>query len=904
MAPALPKRLHVIQPARGKMEIATRYDPKECEERWYARWEESGAFTARPDSGKPPYTIVIPPPNVTGVLHSGHAMFVTLQDILVRWRRMQGYDALWLPGTDHAGIATQMVVSKELEKQGLSRQALGREKFIEKVWEWRGEKGGAILSQLRKLGASCDWTRTRFTLDPPLSNAVRTAFVRLYEEGLIYRGHYMINWCPSCGTALSDLEAEHEEKQGSLWHILYRLEGGALDEGLVVATTRPETLLGDTAVAVHPGDERYKKWIGKRVMVPVVNRLVPVVADQMIDREFGTGAVKITPAHDPNDFEAGKRHHLEEIAVIGHDGKMTSNAGPYAGQDRFAARKGIVKQLESEGLLVKIEPHKSSVAHCQRCHTIVEPAISNQWFLKIEPLAGPAIKAVESGEIKIIPDHWRKVYLNWMGDIHDWCISRQLWWGHRIPAWYCDSCGNGAGGEDPQRRMVSMKDLGSCPYCGGAVRRDPDVLDTWFSSQLWPFSTMGWPEKTADFERYYPTAVMETGYDILFFWVARMIMAGLKFTGKAPFKEVFLHGLVRDAKGRKMSKTLGNVVDPLDLIEQYGADAVRFTLAILCVPGTDVALDTKRMEGYRAFANKLWNAARYVMMQAGDREPEEPAKDDLGPWDLWILSEFEKTARSANEALEAFKFYEAADLLYHFTWHSFCDWYLEASKPAIQAGGNRAAAARWTLFKVLEGTLRLLHPIMPFVTEELWQKIAPRDGFIADAAYPSGKEGDYAAPGHLAVVMELVNKMRNVRAERGLSASAQLEAVVVPADDGLAKAVEGSKDEIRFLARLSSLSLASSLPDEQPWAKGVSGGCRFAMRAATAGETDAGRERQRLENDLKKVLADHAKFAAKLANPSFAERAPAEVVEKSRKLMEEYAKKAEDIRSAIQSLKD
>ena len=886
------------------MEIATKYDPKECEERWYVRWEETGAFTARPESGKPPYTIVIPPPNVTGVLHSGHAMFVTLQDILIRWRRMQGYDALWLPGTDHAGIATQMVVSKELEKQGLSRSGLGREKFLEKVWEWRREKGDAILLQLRKLGASCDWTRTRFTLDKPLSHAVRTAFVKLYQEGLIYRGHYMINWCPSCGTALSDLEAEHEEKQGNLWHILYRLEGGAPGEGLTVATTRPETLLGDSAVAVHPEDERYRGWIGKRVLVPVVNRSVPVIADAMVDRAFGTGAVKITPAHDPNDFEAGKRHNLEAIAVIGHDGRMTSNAGPYAGQDRFTARKGIIKQLEAEGLMVKVEPHLSAVSHCQRCHTVVEPVISNQWFLRIAPLAGPAIKAVEQGEIRIIPDHWRKVYLNWMSDIHDWCISRQLWWGHRIPAWYCESCGKGAGGEDPQRKMVSMEDLDSCPYCGKAVRRDPDVLDTWFSSQLWPFSTLGWPEKTADFERYYPTAVMETGYDILFFWVARMIMAGLKFTGKPPFKEVFLHGLVRDAKGRKMSKTLGNVVDPLELIELYGADAVRFTLAILCVPGTDVALDTKRMEGYRAFANKLWNASRYVMMQAGDAQPSAPAGETLGPWDRWILSEFEKTARGVNSALEAFRFYEAADLLYHFTWHSFCDWYLEASKPAIQSGGERAGAARWTLVHVLDGTLRLLHPIMPFITEELWQRISPREGFIAHADYPAGNEGDYAAPSQLPSVMELVNKMRNVRAERGLSPSAPLEAVVVPQGPGLAQALDESRGEVMFLARLSSLVQSEALPDEQSWTKGVVGGFRFALRAAASQAVDAGRERQRLEAELKKALAERDKFAAKLANPSFSERAPAEVVEKSRTLMAEYARKADDIRSAIESLLD
>ncbi len=883
------------------MEIAKQYDPHECEERWYRAWEESGAFAARPGSGKPPYTIVIPPPNVTGVLHSGHAMFVTLQDILVRWRRMQGYDALWLPGTDHAGIATQMVVSKELEKQGLGREALGRDAFLEKVWEWRREKGDTILLQLRKLGASCDWGRTRFTLDPDLSRAVRTAFVQLYREGLIYRGEYMTNWCPSCGTALSDLEAEHEEKQGNLWHIRYPLEGGAPGEGLVVATTRPETLLGDAAVAVHPEDPRYKDLVGKRVLLPVLGRPIPVIADAMVDREFGTGCVKITPAHDPNDFEAGKRHALPGVVVIGPDGVMTEAAGPYAGQDRFAARKGVVRQLEAEGLLVKVQPHTHAVAHCQRCHAVVEPAVSKQWFLRVGPLAAPAREAVERGDIRIIPDHWRKVYLNWMAELHDWCISRQLWWGHRIPAFYCTACGKGAGADDPDRAMAGLEDLAACPYCGGAVRQDPDVLDTWFSSQLWPFSTLGWPDRTEDLARYYPTTVMETGYDILFFWVARMIMAGLKFTGKAPFRDVFLHGLVRDAQGRKMSKTLGNVIDPLELIGQYGADAVRFTLAILCVPGTDVPLDTKRMEGYRAFANKLWNATRFVLMQVGEESPPEPGLARLGPWERWILAELERAARSVNESLESFRFYEAADTLYHFAWHAFCDWYLEASKPALAAGGARADAARATLVRVLDGTLRLLHPFMPFLTEELWQKVPGREGFLMTAAYPKG-DGETFAPVRMEALMELVTRLRNLRAEKGMPPAAPLEVVVVPAEADSAEALEASRDEVLFLARLSSLSVNQALPEGAGWAQGVAAAGRFAARAPQAAPADLARERARLGAELEKILGERGKFAAKLENPAFVAKAPPEVVEKNRRLLAEFDRKARDVREALHRL--
>ncbi len=885
------------------MDIPKQYDPKACEERLYAFWEESGFFKARPESGKDPFVIVIPPPNVTGALHTGHAMFVTLQDILIRWKRMQGFDTLWIPGTDHAGIATQMVVSKELEKDGRSRLELGRDAFIDEVWKWKQEKGDTILCQLRRLGASCDWSRTRFTLDPDLSRAVRKAFVDLYREGLIYRGKYMINWCPRCGTALSDLEVEHVDTRGRLWHIRYPLEGGAAGEGIVVATTRPETMLGDTAVAVHPDDPRYSDWIGRKVLLPIVGRSIPVVADPMVETEFGTGAVKITPAHDPNDFEAGRRHGLPQITVIDKDGIMTEEAGAFASQDRFVARKGIVKELDELGLLVKVEDHAHAVGHCQRCDTVVEPMVSRQWFLKIEPLAGPAMEAVENGEIRIIPEHWKKVYLNWMSEIHDWCISRQLWWGHRIPAFYCSACGKGAGSDDPELKMAGMEDLSSCPYCGGPVDQDPDVLDTWFSSQLWPFSTLGWPEKTVDFERYYPTSVMETGYDILFFWVARMIMAGLKFTGKAPFRDVFLHGLVRDARGRKMSKTLGNVIDPLELIDQYGADAVRFTLAILTVPGTDVPLDPKRMEGYRAFANKLWNAGRYVLMQVGDGAPERPEREDLSLWDQWILDEFDQTVERVAQAMDGYRFYEASDTIYHFVWHRYCDWYVEVSKVGLSehAGPERRRATLWVLASVLDGILRLLHPFMPFITEDIWQRMPGREGSVLEAEFPTAAPSRSGFKDRPAIecLMDLVARIRNLRAEKKIAPGLKLQVVAVPttAENGSLLA-ETSQEEVETLARLESLVVADALPNGGEWFQGVAGYFKFALRVPAV-ERDVRGEMARLKSELAKARSEMAKFVAKLSNPSFVEKAPKEVVEKNRRLRDEFERKVGEMERAI-----
>ncbi len=888
------------------MDIPKQYDPKACEERLYTYWEENGFFKARPESGREPFVIVIPPPNVTGALHTGHAMFVTLQDILIRWKRMLGFDTLWIPGTDHAGIATQMVVSKELEKSGQSRLELGRDAFIEKVWEWKNEKGGTILGQLRRLGASCDWSRTRFTLDPELSTAVRKAFVDLYQEGLIYRGKYMINWCPRCGTALSDLEVEHADTGGKLWHIRYPLEGGNEGEGIVVATTRPETMLGDTAVAVHPEDPRYAEWVGRRVVLPIVGRSIPIVADAMVEKEFGTGAVKITPAHDPNDFEAGKRHDLPLVAVIGKDGVMTEAAGAFAGQDRFTARKGVIRQLEELGLLVKVEDHAHAVGHCQRCDTVVEPMVSRQWFLKIEPLAAPAREAVEKGEIRIIPEHWKKVYLNWMSEIHDWCISRQLWWGHRIPAFYCTACGKGAGADDPQRRMASMEDLVACPYCGGAVEQDPDVLDTWFSSQLWPFSTLGWPEPNADLERYYPTAVMETGYDILFFWVARMIMAGLKFTGKVPFRDVFLHGLVRDAHGRKMSKTLGNVIDPLELIDQYGADAVRFTLAILTVPGTDVPLDPRRMEGYRAFANKLWNAGRFVLMQMDDATPEEPAGENLSLWDRWILDEYEETVERVAQAMEGYRFYEASDAVYHFVWHRYCDWYVEVSKVGLSEGAasGRRQATLWVLSHVLDGILRLLHPFMPFITEDIWQRMPGNEGSVLETTFPEPRGGGVPFGDGPAVenLMDLVARIRNLRAEKKIAPGLKLKVVVAPAEKSMGSLLgEKSHEEVMTLCRLEDLVVAEGLPEDEGWFQGVAGQFRFALKVPEV-TRDVEAELARLRSDLNKARGELEKFARKLANPAFVEKAPADVVEKNRRLYDEYARRVGEVEDAIAQL--
>ncbi|MGH7907635.1 MAG: valine--tRNA ligase, partial [Candidatus Binataceae bacterium] len=748
------------------MELSQAFDPKTAEEHWFERWVALGYFTADPSRPGKAFCIVIPPPNVTGQLHLGHALNVTLHDVIVRMRRMQGYNTLWLPGADHAGIATQNVVERELAKEGTNRHNLGREAFLERVWQWRETYGGRILNQLRRLGASCDWSRERFTLDPGLSRAVTEVFVRLYNDRLIYRDRRLINWCPRCETALSDLEVEHKQFSSHLWYIRYPFTAGS--GWITVATTRPETMLGDTAVAVHPDDSRYKDQIGKTIRLPLAGREIPLIADKAVEREFGAGAVKITPAHDPADFAIGRRHGLEQITVIGEHGRMNAQAVPYQGLTREECRQRVIEDLERDGLLEKIEPHAHAIGVCSRCDTIVEPLLSWQWFVRVKPLAEPAIAAVRDGRTRFHPKFWENTYFNWMENIHDWCISRQLWWGHRIPAWWCERCENAV-------PIVSAEPPASCPRCGGALRQDEDVLDTWFSSALWPFSTMGWPEKTPDLERYYPTSLLITGFDIIFFWVARMMMMGLRFMGDAPFREVYITPLVRDQYGKKMTKSRGNVVDPLVIIDTYGADAVRFTLAQLTVQGRDLVLSDDRLAASRAFANKIWNAARFVMINLEGAEhpvtPIDAAKLNLA--ERWILDQLNQTIGEVTRALDSYDFNVAALALYQFIWHEFCDWSIELSKAPLKAGGERRDAARYVLVRCLDQLLRLLHPFMPFISEELWQTLRPYiaepnlSAHLAIARFPQASDGkllsdsEAIAMTYCRLVTEGINSLRS-----------------------------------------------------------------------------------------------------------------------------------------------
>ncbi|MBL0731547.1 MAG: valine--tRNA ligase, partial [Desulfosarcina sp.] len=709
------------------------YEPHAVEKRWYDIWEKEKLFAAAEKSEKPSYSIVIPPPNVTGVLHMGHALNITMQDILCRYRRLCGDNVLWMPGMDHAGIATQNVVEKMLQAKGLSREQLGREKFIESVWEWRRKSGGAIINQLKRLGASCDWDRERFTMDDGLSRAVRKVFVQLYDEGLIYKDNYIINWCPRCGTALSDLEVEHEEIDGFLYHILYPFAGA--NGGLTVATTRPETMFGDTAVAVNPDDERYANLQSDRLLLPLTGREIPVIRDEYVGISFGTGALKVTPAHDPNDFIIGERHNLSSLKVIDEKGFMTSEAGDFAGMDRFKCREAVIKALKNDGLVEKIEPYKHGVGHCYRCSTIVEPNLSKQWFVKIKPMAEKAANAVRQGETRIIPEVWAKTYFDWMDNIKDWCISRQIWWGHQIPVWTCDVCSN---------VIVATEDPVKCLKCGSSsLTQETDVLDTWFSSALWPFSTMGWPDETDLLNRFYPTSVLITGFDILFFWVARMMMMGIHFKKEVPFKDVYIHALVRDENGKKMSKSKGNVIDPLIIIDKFGTDAFRFTLAAFAAQGRDIKMSEKRVEGYRHFINKIWNASRFAMMHITDNTFDEIELDlkkiSLSLTDRWIISRLKTVIDNVALSLDEYKFNDAAGGLYKFVWHEFCDWYLEAAKPALYGdyGDEQRIAAMSTLWRVLYDILRLLHPFIPFVTEEIWHRLPGTSGSIMTASFPS-----------------------------------------------------------------------------------------------------------------------------------------------------------------------
>jgi valyl-tRNA synthetase len=879
------------------------YDPRRFERRWYEHWERLGVFTADPAADRPRYVMVIPPPNVTGRLHMGHALNNTLQDILARWRRMRGDDVLWLPGTDHAGIATQMVVDRELQKEGSSREALGREAFVERVWRWKEEYGGAILGQLKALGCSCDWTRTRFTLEPALSRAVREAFVRLWEDGLIYRDRFIVNWCPRCRTAISDLEVVPQPIAGRLYTLRYPFADG--DGHLDVATTRPETMLGDTGVAVHPEDERYASFVGRKVRLPLTDRLVPVVADPFVDRAFGTGAVKITPAHDANDFAAAARTGLPALLVIDEDGRMNDQVPPaYRGLDRFEARTRVVEDLRAAGVLIDIKDHPHQVGHCQRCGTIVEPFLSMQWFLRVAPLAEEAVRAVADGRVVFTPAHWVNSYNEWMGKIHDWCISRQLWWGHPIPAWHCDACG---------RLMVARAAPDRCDACGkAALRPDPDVLDTWFSSALWPFSTMGWPDDTPDLRAYYPTTTLVSAFDILFFWIARMIMMGLKFRGEAPFRSVYITGLVRDAEGEKMSKTRGNVVDPLDLVDRYGADALRFTMAAMATPGADLPLSEERMAGYRAFANKLWNAARFVQMNtAAEGEPPTAPADGgallgaapLALPDRWILSRLERLRGEVDEALAAFRFDEMANALYRFLWHEYCDWYLEMSKPALVAGGPPAAATRRVLGEVLENVLRLLHPVMPFLTEEIWQSLPERTGeTIARAAYPRPGAGriDEAAEREVALLVDVVTRVRNLRAELNVDPGRKVPLLYQPHDPAVGALLAREAALLRSLARLDAVEAVPAIAARGLSARAVAAGVDLAVPLEGLLDVDA--EKTRLRRELDKLAREREGHAKKLQNADFLERARPEVVAKVRGIDQELGEKIDRLTRTLRTL--
>ena len=875
------------------------YEPHEVEKRWYQYWEEQGLFAAEEKSPKKGYSIVIPPPNVTGVLHMGHALNNTLQDVLCRYRRLRGDNVLWMPGTDHAGIATQNVVEKKMASEGTDRHQLGREKFIEAVWDWRQKYGGEIINQLKRLGASCDWKRERFTMDEGLSQAVRKVFVDLYHEGLIYRGDYIINWCHRCHTALADLEVEHEEREGHLFHIRYPFtKGGGV---IVIATTRPETMLGDTAVAVHPDDERYRDLKSESVTLPLMDREIPLIKDSYVDMSFGTGGLKVTPAHDPNDFEIGMRHGLPAVKVIGDDGKMTPDAGNFAGLDRFEARKAVIEALKKEKLLEKVEPYRHSVGHCYRCHTMVEPNLSRQWFVKVKPLAQKAIEAVKSGRTRIIPDIWTKTYYDWLENIRDWCISRQIWWGHQIPAWTCEGC---------DEMIVSMEAPRSCTQCGGTkLVRETDVLDTWYSSALWPFSTMGWPDKTPLLKTFYPTSVLVTAFDILFFWVARMMMMGIQFMKDVPFTDVYVHALVRDEKGKKMSKSTGNVIDPLTVIEQYGTDAFRFTLAAFAAQGRDVKMSEKRIEGYRHFVNKLWNAARFALMHI-DQPYEKINFKSLSLPDRWILSRLSRATQTVAEALDSYRFNDAASGIYNFVWHEFCDWYLEAIKPALyeKEGPQKKETTLGVLWRVMHDTLILLHPFMPFVTEEIWHKMPGTRGSIMKAAFPvDGKNRpdistENAAESEMNLLIELISAVRNIRGEMNISPSVNLAATVQTRDSNIKTAIEQHRDIIINLAKLNAFSVNESTARPKSSATAVVGGATIFI--PLEGIIDFSRETRRLEKEMNKLEKELSAVSKKLENENFLNKAPHDVVEQVQAKHSRLEEKQQKLASHLERIRE
>ncbi|GAB7388680.1 valine--tRNA ligase [Bacillaceae bacterium] len=876
--------------------LPTKYDPKATEGKWYEYWLKGGFFHAKGDPAKKPFTIVIPPPNVTGTLHIGHALNNTLQDILIRFKRMQGYDALWLPGMDHAGIATQARVEAKLREEGLSRYDLGREKFLEKVWEWKEKHAQIIREQWAKMGLSLDYTRERFTMDEGLSRAVREVFVRLYEKGLIYRGKYIINWDPETRTALSDIEVEYKEVKGKLYHLKYPLKDGS---GYIeVATTRPETMLGDTAVAVNPEDERYKHLIGKTVILPLVGREIKIIADSYVDMEFGSGAVKITPAHDPNDFEIGLRHNLEQILVMDESGKMNENAGRYQGMDRFECRRQIVKDLEEQGFLLKVEDHVHAVGHSERSGAVVEPYLSTQWFVRMKPLAEQALKdAKENRSVQFVPERFEKIYLHWIENIRDWCISRQLWWGHRIPAWYCDDCGE---------TIVSREDVTKCTKCGSAnVRQDEDVLDTWFSSALWPFSTLGWPDETEDRKHFYPTDVLVTGYDIIFFWVARMIFTALEFTGENPFKYVLITGLVRDAEGRKMSKSLGNGVDPMDVIDRYGADAMRFMLATGSTPGNDLRFRWERVEAARNFANKIWNASRFVLMNLGDfKAGDVDLGGELGTADKWILHRLNETVKDVTRLLDQFEFGEVGRVLYNFIWDDLCDWYIEISKHHLY-GDDETAKKRTksVLVYVLDRTLRLLHPFMPFITEEIWQHLPHEGESITVAPWPQAQDRFVfpEAVREMTLLVDVIRSVRNIRAEVNVPLGKKVELLIKANNEESWQYLQRNRGYIERFCNTDRLEIGRDLAVPEKSMSAVVTGAELYL--PLAGLIDIEQELARLEKELATLNYEVERVQKKLANKGFVEKAPAHVVEEERRKEKDYLEKREKVKARIAELR-
>ncbi|GAB6991415.1 valine--tRNA ligase [Paenibacillus pini] len=877
-------------------EMPTTYDPKAAEQKWYKYWMDGQFFKAgqRPDAK--PYTIVIPPPNVTGMLHIGHALDFTLQDILIRTKRMQGYDALWLPGSDHAGIATQTKVEQKLREQGVSRYDLGREKFLEKVWDWKDQYANTIREQWASMGLSLDYSRERFTLDEGLNSAVKEVFIKLYNKGLIYRGKYIINWDPEARTALSDIEVEYKEVQGHLYHLSYPLQDGS--GHITVATTRPETMLGDTAVAVHPKDERYKDMIGKMLVLPIVGREIPIIADEYVEKEFGSGAVKITPAHDPNDFEVGQRHNLPQMNVMDETGTMNDLAGKYEGMDRADCRKQIVQDLKELGVLIKIEDHVHQVGHSERTGAVVEPYLSTQWFVKMQPLAEKAIEAQKNGKgVNFVPDRFEKIYLNWIENVRDWCISRQLWWGHRIPAYYCDSCGE---------LHVSKEDVTVCSKCGSTeIRQDNDVLDTWFSSALWPFSTLGWPDDTEDLKRFYPTSVLVTGYDIIYFWVARMIFTALEFTDEIPFKDVLMHGLVRDPEGRKMSKSLGNGVDPLDVIEKYGADAMRYMISTSSTPGQDLRFRWERVEQARNFANKIWNASRFALMNLeGFTFADIDISGDLGTADRWILHRLNETSRDITRLMDSYEFGETGRLLYNFIWDDLCDWYIEFAKLSLYGENEQAKKnTKSVLAYVLDRTMRLIHPFMPFISEEIWQHLPHEGDTITLAAWPeyNAEFENAEAAREMALLMDVIRAVRNIRAEVNVPMSKKIELMIQAGDEQVLQIVKRNEIYVQRFCNTSSFEVGTDLPTPDKAMTAVVTGAELFL--PLAGLIDIGQEIIRLEKEIQNLNNEVERIEKKLGNQGFVAKAPAKVIDEEKAKLADYSDKRSKVFARIEELK-